>query len=114
MLLTDRDRRRLLRRATLAGLGATGVGLATRGPTAMAQQADRGSEDPIHALVDANGVPRFETARPEQIAPTLRALIAQHRALIARLLADPTPPSWERFFAPCIGAMPSCCESTSP
>lgn len=66
----------------------------------MAQQADRGSEDPIHALVDANGVPRFETARPEQVAPTLRALIAQHRALIARLLADPTPPSWERFFAP--------------
>ena len=51
-------------------------------------------------LLNQTGLPRFAEIRPEHVAPAVEHLLAENRALIARLLADATPPDWENFMLP--------------
>ena len=54
----------------------------------------------MNPLLDFSGLPRFEAFKPEYVAPAIDALLAENRALIARLDADPAPPGWDNFAAP--------------
>ena len=51
-------------------------------------------------LLAFDSLPDFEAIRPEHVEPAITQLIDENRTLIDTLLADPTPPSWERFVAP--------------
>jgi oligopeptidase A len=51
-------------------------------------------------LLDFSGLPRFADFKPEQVAPAVDLLLAENRALIARLAADPAPPTWDNFAGP--------------
>jgi oligopeptidase A len=50
--------------------------------------------------LDFAGLPRFAEIRPEHVAPAIDQLLAENRALIARLLTDSAPPSWQNFVVP--------------
>ncbi|WP_435627642.1 M3 family metallopeptidase [Candidatus Ferrigenium straubiae] len=50
-------------------------------------------------LLDFSGLPRFAEIKPEHVAPAIDQLLAENRALIARLLADDTP-TWQSFVVP--------------
>ena len=54
----------------------------------------------MNPLLDFSGLPRFEAFKPEYVTPAVNALLAENRALIARLTADPAAPTWENFAAP--------------
>ncbi len=54
----------------------------------------------MNPLLDTSGLPRFDTIRPEHIAPAIDQILADNRALIERLLNDPEPPHWDRFVTP--------------
>ena len=54
----------------------------------------------MNPLLDFSGLPRFAEIRPEHVAPAIEQLLAENRALIAQLLSDSTPPTWENFIAP--------------
>ncbi len=54
----------------------------------------------MNPLLDFTGLPRFAEIRPEHIAPAIEQLLAENRALIARLLAEDALPSWQDFIAP--------------
>ena len=60
--------------------------------------ANAGSAD--NPLLDFSGLPRFDAVRPEHVAPAVRRLLDENRALIARLTAEPTPPTWDGFVVP--------------
>jgi oligopeptidase A len=51
-------------------------------------------------LLDFSGLSRFSAVRPEHVAPAIEALVAEGRATIERLAADPVPPTWENFVDP--------------
>ncbi|CAL95493.1 M3 family metallopeptidase [Azoarcus olearius] len=51
-------------------------------------------------LLDFSGLPRFDAVRPEHVAPAIRSLLDEYRALIERLTADPAAPTWDSFVAP--------------
>ncbi|NMG37206.1 oligopeptidase A [Azoarcus sp. TTM-91] len=51
-------------------------------------------------LLDFSGFPRFSDARPEHVAPAVRGLLEENRALIARLTADTAAPTWANFVEP--------------
>jgi oligopeptidase A len=51
-------------------------------------------------LLDFSGLPRFAQIKPEHVAPAIEQLLAENRALIARLLASGAPPTWQNFIAP--------------
>jgi oligopeptidase A len=51
-------------------------------------------------LFDLADLPHFEAIRPEHVAPAIRQLLDENRALIARLQDDPAPPSWDSFVVP--------------
>ncbi len=51
-------------------------------------------------LLDFSGLPRFEEIRPEHVEPAIRKLIDESRALIDRLTAAETPPTWKNFIVP--------------
>ncbi len=51
-------------------------------------------------LLDFSGLPRFADIRPEHVAPAIRSLLDENRALIERLTAEPATPSWETFVVP--------------
>ena len=51
-------------------------------------------------LLDFSGLPRFAQIKPEHVAPAIEQLLAENRALIARLLKDSAPPTWQNFVAP--------------
>ena len=51
-------------------------------------------------LLDFSGLPHFTEIRPEHIGPAVDQLLAENRALVARLLADTTLPTWENFMQP--------------
>lgn len=51
-------------------------------------------------LLDFSGLPRFADFRPEHVAPAVDRLLAENRALIARLAAAEGPPTWEDFVEP--------------
>jgi oligopeptidase A len=51
-------------------------------------------------LLDFSDLPRFGDIHPEHVAPAIRSLLAEYGALIERLTADPTPPTWDGFVVP--------------
>jgi oligopeptidase A len=51
-------------------------------------------------LLDFTGLPRFGEIKPEHVAPAIEQLLAENRALVARLLASSAQPSWQDFVAP--------------
>ncbi|MBY0576183.1 MAG: oligopeptidase A, partial [Gallionellaceae bacterium] len=54
----------------------------------------------MNPLLDFTGLPRFAEIKPEHVAPAIEQLLAENRALIARLLADSAPPTWQNFVVP--------------
>jgi oligopeptidase A len=46
----------------------------------------------MNPLLDFTGLPRFAEIKPEHVAPAIEQLLAENRALIARLLSDSAPP----------------------
>ncbi|MDZ4203031.1 MAG: M3 family metallopeptidase [Gallionella sp.] len=51
-------------------------------------------------LLDVSGLPRFAQIKPEHVAPAIEQLLDENRALVARLLADDVPPTWDDFVLP--------------
>ena len=51
-------------------------------------------------LLDFSGLPRFSEIKPEHVAPAVEQLLDENRALVARLLADSSLPSWDSFMQP--------------
>lgn len=54
------------------------------------------SLDDMNPLLDFTGLPRFAEIKPEHVAPAIEQLLAENRALVARLLADSAPPQHGR------------------
>ncbi len=54
----------------------------------------------MNPLLDFSNLPRFADIKPEHIAPAIEELLTKNHALIEKLLADPTPPTWQNFVAP--------------
>ena len=54
----------------------------------------------MNPLLDFSGLPRFDAFKPECVAPAVDQLIAENRALVARLAADAGAPTWDNFAAP--------------
>jgi len=54
----------------------------------------------MNPLLDFSGLPRFAEIKPEHVAPAIDQLLAENRALIARLLGDSAPPTWHDFIVP--------------
>ncbi|MBX3685232.1 MAG: M3 family metallopeptidase [Rhodocyclaceae bacterium] len=50
-------------------------------------------------LLDFSGLPRFDTIRPQHVAPAVSGLLEEGRQLVARLQALPAP-SWDSFVKP--------------
>ena len=62
---------------------------------------DRGAGEPsANPLLDFGDLPRFAAVKPEDIAPAVGLLLAENRALVARLTASDTPPTWSGFLQP--------------
>ena len=51
-------------------------------------------------LLDFSGLPRFDAIRAEHISPAVDALLADARATVERVAADPHPPSWDNVAEP--------------
>ncbi len=54
----------------------------------------------MNPLLDFSGLPRFAEIKPEHVAPAIDQLLAENRALIARLLGESVPPNWQDFIVP--------------
>ncbi|TCV86361.1 M3 family metallopeptidase [Sulfurirhabdus autotrophica] len=54
----------------------------------------------MNPLLDFSGLPRFNEVKPELVSPAIEALLKENRALIERLLAEDSAPSWESFVGP--------------
>lgn len=54
----------------------------------------------MNPLLDFTGLPRFDAIKPEHVAPAVRDLLAENRALIDRLTAPATPATWDGFMQP--------------
>jgi oligopeptidase A len=54
----------------------------------------------MNPLLDFSGLPRFADFKPADVAPAVDQLLAENRALIARLAADPATPDWNNFVGP--------------
>jgi oligopeptidase A len=54
----------------------------------------------MNPLLDFTGLPRFAEIKPEHVAPAIEQLLAESRALVARLLADEALPTWQDFVVP--------------
>ncbi len=54
----------------------------------------------MNPLLDFSGLPRFAEIKPEHVSPAIEQLLAENRALITRLLADESLPTWEGFVRP--------------
>jgi oligopeptidase A len=51
-------------------------------------------------LLDFSRLPRYSSIRPEHVAPAIDELLAENRALIARLTDGGAPASWQGFAEP--------------
>ena len=51
-------------------------------------------------LLDFTDLPRFDAIKPEHVTPAIDALLAQSRAVVAKLEADATPVNWDDFVEP--------------
>jgi oligopeptidase A len=54
----------------------------------------------MNPLLDFSGLPRFAEIKPDHVAPAVEQLLAKGHALIARLLADASIPTWDNFMQP--------------
>jgi len=54
----------------------------------------------MNPLLDFSGLPRFADFKPDHVAPAVKLLLDEGRALIARLTADPAAPTWDNFVGP--------------
>ncbi len=54
----------------------------------------------MNPLLDFTGLPKFEQIKPEHVAPAIDELLSECRSLIARLLEDSEPPTWDNFVLP--------------
>jgi len=54
----------------------------------------------MNPLLDFSGLPRFAEIKPEHVAPAIAQLLGENRALIERLLADPSAANWDNFVQP--------------
>ena len=51
-------------------------------------------------LLDFSGLPRFDRIEPAHVRPAIDALLAESRALVARLTTGAVPATWKDFVAP--------------
>jgi oligopeptidase A len=51
-------------------------------------------------LLDFSRLPRYGSIRPEHVAPAIDELLERNRALIAGLIGEGTPASWDEFVEP--------------
>ncbi|MEQ1533669.1 MAG: M3 family metallopeptidase [Sideroxydans sp.] len=51
-------------------------------------------------LLNFSGLPRFAEIKPDHVAPAIEQLLDENRALITRLLADDSLPTWDTFVRP--------------
>jgi oligopeptidase A len=58
----------------------------------------------MNPLLDFSGLPRFDAVQPEHVAPAIRQLLDENRALIERLIAPETAATWEGFVQPMLDA----------
>jgi oligopeptidase A len=54
----------------------------------------------LNPLLDFSGLPRFDAVTPEHVAPAIRQLLAENRALIEKLEAPSAPATWNDFVQP--------------
>ena len=54
----------------------------------------------MNPLLDFSGLPRFADFDAVHVAPAVDQLLAENRALIARVAADSAPPTWDNFVGP--------------
>src|SRR4030067_115274 len=54
----------------------------------------------MNPLLDFSGLPRFAEIKPEHVSPAIGQLLAENRALIARLLDSSTPWTCQNFIVP--------------
>ncbi len=54
----------------------------------------------MNPLLDFSGLPRFAEIKSEHVAPAVEQLLTENRALVARLLADTSTPTWDNFMQP--------------
>lgn len=54
----------------------------------------------MNPLLDFSGLPRFAEIKPEHVLPAIEQLLAENRALIARLLSEDVPAEWDDFVLP--------------
>jgi oligopeptidase A len=54
----------------------------------------------VNPLLDFHGLPRYASVRPEHVGPAIDQLLAENRALIARLTAKGAAASWNEFADP--------------
>ncbi|MDA8256960.1 MAG: M3 family metallopeptidase [Betaproteobacteria bacterium] len=58
----------------------------------------------MNPLLDFSGLPRFDAVQPEHVTPAIRQLLDENRALIERLIAPDTAPTWDAFVQPMLDA----------
>ncbi len=54
----------------------------------------------MNPLLDFSGLPRYTEVRTEHVTLAVEQLLAESRALVARLLADTNAPTWDNFMQP--------------
>ena len=54
----------------------------------------------MNPLLDFSGLPRFAEIGPEHVTPAVEQLLEENRALVARIEADPSEPTWDGFVQP--------------
>jgi oligopeptidase A len=54
----------------------------------------------MNPLLDFSGLPRFDAVAPDHVAPAIRELLDENRALIDTLTRPETPATWDGFVAP--------------
>jgi len=54
----------------------------------------------MNPLLDFSGLPRFDAVTPDHVAPAIRELLDENRALIDTLTRPETPATWDGFVQP--------------
>jgi oligopeptidase A len=54
----------------------------------------------MNPLLYFSGLPHFDQIKPEHVTPAIEQLLAESRALVERLQADTSAPTWENFIHP--------------
>ncbi|MBU1424631.1 MAG: M3 family metallopeptidase [Gammaproteobacteria bacterium] len=54
----------------------------------------------MNPLLDFSGLPRYAEIKPEHVTSATEELLKRNRTLMAKLLADPAAPTWDKFVQP--------------